>query len=142
LNPVVLDLDGWNQPDRLKYVSRYNTTFIEYPVSNFTVSTPPAYKPVAPFFTFNDSSQSFEIIDTPEVVPSIPVMNFTKKPIERVYPYFENLTALLENDDSFNTTNMYQQPVVDSKTYEESQILKKINVSFINTTFVSLKDRQ
>ena len=39
-------------------------------------------------------------------------------------------------------TYTYKPLVVDSHTYYETQSLKSINLSLINTTFVSLKDRQ
>ena len=39
-------------------------------------------------------------------------------------------------------TYTYNPSVIDSRTYYETQSLKSINLSLINTTFVSLKDRQ
>ena len=48
-----------------------------------------------------------------------PELNFTRPPI-KVEQYFENLTALLINDDSFTTTYKYQPPLFNNQTYIES----------------------
>ena len=68
-----------------------------------------------------------------------PELNFTRPQI-KVEQYFENLTALLINDDSFTTTYKYQPPLFNNQTYIESQELKRMNISLINTRFVSLKN--
>jgi hypothetical protein len=73
-------------------------------------------------------------------------LNFTKYKIHANISnyHYENFTELLIKDDleTQNMTYTYIRPVVDSHTYYETQSLKSINLSLINTTFVSLKDRQ
>jgi hypothetical protein len=100
--------------------------------------------PIEPLHGIDYNTSLKEII--PKETSRINQLNFTKYKIHAnlSHYHYENLTELLIKDDleTKNMTYAYTPSVVDSHTYYETQSLKSINLSLINTTFVSLKDRQ